>query len=241
MAGRPHIDVRPVLPSVRVSALVLHRSGDSADGEFHARYLAEHVAGARLVILPGGNHILWVDGDAVVDEIEQFLTGTGHETDIDRVLTTVLFTDIVGSTERAGEVGDRRWRDLLDHHDEMARKKLERFRGHLVKTTGDGLLATFDGPARAVRCACAIRDAIADLGVELRAGVHTGEVERRGDDLGGIAVHIGQRIASLAGPGQVLVSGTVHDLVFGSGLGFENRGARTLRGVPGKWRLFAAV
>ncbi|HEY3241364.1 MAG TPA: adenylate/guanylate cyclase domain-containing protein [Acidimicrobiia bacterium] len=236
-----NIDVRSVLPSVRVPTLVVHRSEDPILEVFHARYLAEHIAGARLLVVPGGNHILWVDADQVVDEIEEFLTGTRGGTDLDRVLTTVLFTDIVGSTERAGAVGDRRWRDLLDHHDELSRKELESFRGRLVKTTGDGLLATFDGPARAVRCACALRDAVADLGVELRAGVHTGEVELRGDDVGGIAVHIGQRIASLAGPGQVLVSGTVHDLVFGSGIGFEDRGAQTLRGVPGQWRVFAAV
>jgi pimeloyl-ACP methyl ester carboxylesterase len=185
-----NIDVRPVLPSVRVATLVVHRTNDPVFDDFHARYLADHIAGARLVIFPGGSHILWLDAAAVIDEIQEFLTGTRPTADLDRVLTTVLFTDIVGSTERAGAVGDRRWRDLLDHHDELSRKELESFRGRLVKTTGDGLLATFDGPARAVRCACALRDAVADLGVELRAGVHTGEVELRGDDVGGIAVHI---------------------------------------------------
>jgi class 3 adenylate cyclase len=153
----------------------------------------------------------------------------------------VLFTDIVGSTERAGALGDRLWREMLDRHDQLARRSLEMYRGQLVKTTGDGLLATFDGPARAVRCARAIGEAVRPMGLEIRAGVHTGEVERRGEDIGGIAVHVGQRIASLAAPGEVLASGTVHDLVFGSGLRFEAKGSRALKGVPGRWRIYAVL
>jgi len=234
-----HLDVRSVLPALQVPTLVLHRSGDPVFEPFHSRYLADHIPQARRLELPGGNHILWDDDHAVADAIEEFLTGAKGDADLDRVLTTVVFTDIVGSTERAQALGDRQWRRLLDGHDDLARRHLDGYRGHLVKTTGDGVLATFDGPARAVRCACAIRDGVADLGLEVRAGVHTGEVELRGDDVGGITVHIGQRIAALADPGQVLVSGTVHDLVFGSGLAFDHRGARTLRGVPGTWPVFA--
>jgi DNA-binding SARP family transcriptional activator/class 3 adenylate cyclase len=237
----PMMDVRAVLPAVRVPTLVIHRSGDVVLDIYHARYLAEHIAGARLIERSGGNHILWSDAAPLADEIEAFITGAKVVADPDRVLTTVLFTDIVGSTERAGALGDRRWRELLDHHDELARRALEGHRGRLVKTTGDGLLATFDGPARAVHCARAIGDAVRALGLEIRAGVHTGEVERRGDDVGGIAVHIGQRISSLAGPGQVLASGTVHDLVFGSGIEFEAKGSRALKGVPGRWRIYAVM
>jgi DNA-binding SARP family transcriptional activator/class 3 adenylate cyclase len=235
----PMMDVRAVLPAVRVPTLVIHRSGDVVLDIYHARYLAEHIAGARLIERPGGNHILWSDAGPLADEIEAFIAGAKVEADLDRVLTTVLFTDIVGSTERAGALGDRLWSELLDRHDELARRALEGYRGRLVKTTGDGLLATFDGPARAVRCARAIGEAVRPLGLEIRAGVHTGEVERRGDDVGGIAVHIGQRISSLAGPGQVLASGTVHDLVFGSGIEFEAKGSRALKGVPGRWRIYA--
>jgi class 3 adenylate cyclase len=172
---------------------------------------------------------------------EDFLGGAKGDADVDRVLTTVVFTDIVQSTERARALGDRRWRQLLERHDDVARRAINGYRGRLVKMTGDGLLATFDGPDRAVQCACTIRDELKDLGLEIRPGVHTGEVERRGEDLGGIAVHIGQRIAGLAAPGQVLASGTVHDLVFGSGIEFQAKGGRTLRGVPGRWRLFAVV
>jgi class 3 adenylate cyclase len=237
----PGIDVRAVLSAVRVPTLVVYRSDDLMCDACHARYLAEHIDGARLVERPGGNHILWADADVLADDIEDFLTGTKSDADLDRVLTTVLFTDIIRSTQRAGALGDRRWRGLLDRHDEVARRALDGYRGRLVKTTGDGLLATFDGPARAVRCASTIRDELKDLGLEIRAGVHTGEVERRGEDVGGIAVHIGQRIASLAAPGQVLVSGTVHDLVFGSGIEFQPKGSRALRGVPGRWRLFAVA
>ena len=235
------LDVRAVLPAVRVPTLVIHRSEDIVVEACHARYLAEHIPGARLVERPGGNHILWSDAGTLADEIEAFVKGAPADIDSDRVLTTVVFTDIVGSTERAGALGDRRWRELLDRHDELSRRLVERFRGQIVKTTGDGILATFDGPARAVRCASELRDALRPLGLDIRAGVHTGEVERRGQDVGGIAVHIGQRVASLAAAGEVLVSGTVHDLVIGSGLEFDPRGSKALKGVPGKWRLFAAL
>jgi class 3 adenylate cyclase len=235
------IDVRAVLSAVRVPTLVIHRTDDLVVEVCHARYLADHIAGARLVERPGGNHILWSDAGPLAAEIEAFVTGVKVDADFDRVLTTVLFTDIVGSTERAGALGDRVWRELLDRHDELARRTIDNYRGKLVKTTGDGLLATFDGPARAVRCAHALAEALRSLDVDIRAGVHTGEVERRGDDVGGIAVHIGQRVASLATPGEVLVSGTVHDLVFGSGIEFKAKGSKTLRGVPGRWRLFAAL
>ncbi|MGH9038694.1 MAG: alpha/beta fold hydrolase [Acidimicrobiia bacterium] len=239
LALMPAIDVRAVLPAVRVPTLVIHRNGDAVLDSYHARYLAEHIAGARLIERPGGSHILWSDAGPLADEIEAFIAGAKVDTDLERVLTTVLFTDIVGSTQHAGALGDRRWREVLDRHDEFARRALDRYRGRLVKTTGDGVLATFDGPARAVHCARAIGEAMKDLGLEIRAGVHTGEVERRRDDVGGIAVHIGQRIASLAAPGQVLASGTVHDLVFGSGIEFEARGSRALKGVPGRWRIYA--
>ena len=190
---------------------------------------------------PGRDHYPYSDPvEPTLDEIEHFLTGARREPMGERVLATVLFTDVVRSTERAAELGDRRWRELLDRHDAVVAAELERFGGHAVKSLGDGLLATFDGPARAIRCARAVVDALAGLGLELRAGIHTGECERRGDDLGGIAVHIGARVAHCAAPGEVLVSATVKDLVFGSGLEFEDRGSRTLKGVPGKWRLYAS-
>ena len=179
------------------------------------------------------------DSDADLDEIEEFLTGSRHGPDSDRVLATVLFTDIVGSTERATKLGDRAWRDLLDAHDGVVRRQLERFRGREVNTAGDGFLATFDGPGRAILCACAIRDAVRALGIEVRAGLHTGEIELRGGDVAGVAVHIGARVAAMAGPGEVLVSGAVPPLVAGSGIAFEDRGERELKGVPGTWRLYA--
>jgi class 3 adenylate cyclase len=192
------------------------------------------------VELAGDDHFPWVgDGDALVDEVEEFLTGSRTTRDVDRVLTTILFTDIADSTERAAELGDQRWRDLLASHDALVREELGRFRGHEVKQVGDGFLATFDGPARGIRCARAIRDAVRALGIEIRAGLHTGECEYVGNDVGGIAVHIGARVAASARPGEVLVSGTVRDLVAGSGLRFDDRGTHRLRGVPGEWRLFA--
>jgi class 3 adenylate cyclase len=198
------------------------------------------IPGARLVELPGVDHIPWVgDRQALVHEIEEFLTGMRHVQERDRVLATVLFTDIVGSTEKAAELGDAEWRSLLERHDAIARREVEQFRGRVVKNIGDGMFATFDGPARAVRCAEALCDAIpAELNLQLRAGMHTGECEAIGEDLGGMAVHIGSRVAAKAQPGQVLVSGTVKDLVVGSGLAFEDAGEHDLKGVPGSWRLY---
>jgi class 3 adenylate cyclase len=200
---------------------------------------AERIPGAKYVKLPGVDHA-WTAGnvEAVIDEIEEFVTGERHVVEPDRVLATVLFTDIVGSTEHLTAMGDRRWRDLLESHDATVRRGVERHRGRVVKSLGDGVLATFDGPARAVRCATAIRDAVRPLGIEIRAGVHTGEVEVMTDDLGGIAVHVGARVMAHAGPSEVLASSTVKDLVAGSGLEFEDRGTHLLRGVSGEWRLF---
>jgi class 3 adenylate cyclase len=233
-------DLRDLLPTIRVPTLVLWRPGVQVAGPEHARYLAGHIPGARLAELPGNESLMYLgDTDAVADEVEEFLTGSRHAPEADRVLATVLFTDIVGSTERATELGDRRWRDLLDSHDEIVRRQLERFRGREVNTIGDSFLATFDGPGRAILCACAIRDAVRALGIEVRAGLHTGEVELRGDDVAGVAVHIGARVATIAGPGEVLVSGAVPPLVAGSGIAFEDRGERELKGVPGTWRLYA--
>jgi class 3 adenylate cyclase len=233
-------DVRALLPAVQAPTLVLHRRGDRFVRKPHATYLAEHIPGARLVELPGDDNLMYVgDADADLDEIEEFLTGVRHAPATDRVLATVLFTDIVGSTERAAELGDRRWRELLDMHDRAVRRQLERFRGREVNTAGDGFLATFDGPGRAIECACAIRDAVQAFGVEVRAGLHTGEVELRGKDVAGMAVHIGARVGASARPGDVLVSSTVKDLVVGSGIQFDDRGEHELKGVPGTWRLYA--
>jgi class 3 adenylate cyclase len=223
-----------------VQTLVLFRRGEYLRDA--SRYLGENIPSARLVELPGDDHLPWEgDQEAVLGEIERFLGVAHEEVSPDRVLSTVLFTDVVGSTEQAAELGDARWRALLDEHDATATRLLERFRGRLVKTTGDGLLATFDGPARAVRCAQAIATEVRAVGLEVRAGVHTGEVELRGDDVGGIAVHVGARVAALAGAGEVVASRTVTDLVAGSGIAFEDRGEHSLKGVPGTWRLFAAV
>jgi pimeloyl-ACP methyl ester carboxylesterase len=236
------IDIRAVLPVVRVPTLVVHRSLDTQSPFGGARYLAERIPGAKFVETPGDDHLPWVgDTDAILDAVEEFLTGARPVVEPDRVLATVLFTDIVGSTERAVALGDRRWRALLDAHHAAVRRELVRFRGREVHTTGDGFLATFDGPARAVRCGTAVGDALRSLGIDVRAGVHTGEIELMGDDVGGIAVHIGARIAAEAGPGEVLVSNTVKDLVAGSGLNFDDRGTRSLKGVPGEWHLFAAA
>jgi class 3 adenylate cyclase len=235
------IDVRAILPTVRVPTLVLHREGDQLLRVDNGRYLAEHIPGAKLVVLPGVDHIAWVgDSDAIVDEVEEFLTGTRGGAVSERVLATVLFTDIVSSTPRLAEVGDRKWRDQLDRHDAMVRAQISRYRGHEVSTAGDSFFAVFDGPARAVRCAQAIIDGAAALGIDVRAGVHTGECEVRGDDYTGIAVHVGARVSALAGPGEVLTTSTVKDLVAGSGIAFEDRGMNTLKGVPDEWRLFAA-
>ncbi|MCU1426295.1 MAG: hypothetical protein JWL83_295 [Actinomycetia bacterium] len=234
------LDVRSVLSSVQVPTLVVHRVGDRMVPVEHGRYLAEHIAGAKFVELPGSDHAYYVgDVGGLVDEVQEFLTGVRSEPELDRVLATVLFTDIVGSTQQAAAIGDGAWRDLIDRHDASVRAQLARFRGVEVHTAGDGFLASFDGPARAIRCACAIRDALRPLGIEVRAGVHTGEVHRRGTDLSGIAVHIGARVADLADAGEVLVSRTVVDLVAGSGIQFHERGFTTLRGVPGEWQLHA--
>ena len=233
-------DVRHVLPAIRVPTLIVHRSGDRATPVEGARHIAAHIPGAKYVELPGEDHFAWIgDADAVLDEVEEFLTGARQVPEPDRVLATVLFTDIVGSTARAAELGDQQWRDLLTSHHAVVRSELARFRGREVKTAGDGFLATFDGPARAIRCACAVRDAVRSLGIEIRAGLHTGECELMGDDVGGIAVHTGARVAASAAPGEVLVSSTVKDLVAGSRLRFADRGTHDLRGVPGEWRLFA--
>jgi class 3 adenylate cyclase len=233
-------DVRSVLPAIQAPTLVLHRSGDQWIRRPHAAYLAEHIAGATLVGVPGVDNLTHAgNSDAVLDEIEEFLTGTRHTPAPGRVLATVLFTDIVASTERAAELGDKRWRELLDAHDRAVRRQLERFRGQEVNTVGDGFVATFDGPGRGIQCACAIRDALKPLEIEVRTGLHTGEIELRGDDVAGIAVHLAQRVSGLAPAGEVLVSRTVTDLVAGSGIDFEDRGEHELKGVPGTWHLYA--
>jgi class 3 adenylate cyclase len=232
------VDVRHLLPVVQVPTLVVYRTADAGHAE-GSRFLGEHIPGAKVVELPGDVYFPYLgDQDAVLDEIEEFLTGVRPPVPRDRVLATVLFTDIVGSTATAVNVGDRRWRELLENHTVLSARMIKRYRGRVVKSTGDGVLATFDGPARAVRCACEVRDAVRGSGLEIRAGLHTGEIEVMGDDIGGIAVNIGQRVSGLAGPGEVLVSRTVVDLVAGSGLEFQDRGVRHLKGVPGSWRLF---
>jgi pimeloyl-ACP methyl ester carboxylesterase len=235
------IDISDILSTIRVPTLVIHRTDDRSASVEGGRFLAAHIPGARYVELPGADHLPFVGDNAgeIADAIEEFLTGSRAPVEIDRVLATVLFTDIVGSTEKAAALGDHRWRDLLGHHHATIRRSLSRFRGREIKTTGDGVLATFDGPARGVRCACAIADEIRPLGIDVRAGLHTGECEMIGDDVSGIAVHIGARVAALAGAGEVLVSSTVKDLVAGSGLRFGDRGNHSLKGVPGDWRIFA--
>jgi class 3 adenylate cyclase len=242
MRMNSQIDISAILPAVRVPTLVIHRTGDQAVSIEGGRDVAAHIPGARLVEFSGDDHIFYVgdNADGIADAIEEFFTGAPARIEADRVLATVLFTDIVGSTEKAAALGDQRWRRLLDDHHATIRRVLARFRGREVKTTGDGFLATFDGPARGVRCACAITEEIKSLGIEVRAGLHTGECEMMGDDVGGIAVHIGARVAALAGAGEVLVSSTVKDLVAGSGLSFGARGSQTLKGIPGEWQIFAA-
>jgi class 3 adenylate cyclase len=237
------IDVRSILPSVEVPTLVLHRRGDMAVNRRAAEWMAGQIPGAKYVELPGNDHLLYVgDSDRVVDEVEEFLTGSRRAVEIDRVLATVMFTDIVDSTQRASTMGDRAWRDLLDAQNDVLRHELTRFRGHEIKTLGDGMLATFDGPARAIRCALAITEAVRPLGIEVRVGLHTGEVELVGDDdVAGIAVHIAARVGAKATAGEVLVSGTVKDLVAGSGIGFADRGEHVLKGIPDQWRLFAVA
>jgi pimeloyl-ACP methyl ester carboxylesterase/class 3 adenylate cyclase len=241
MRMNSQINISDILPTIRVPTLVIHRTEDVTINVEGGRYLAEHIPGARYLELPGKDHIPFVGDNAgeIADAIQEFLTGSRAPVPVDRVLATVLFTDIVGSTEKAAALGDSRWHNLLDKHHATIRSNLIRFRGHEVKTTGDGVLATFDGPARGVRCACAIAEQIRPLGINVRAGLHTGECEMMGDDVGGIAVHIGARVASLAGGGEVLVSRTVKDLVAGSGLRFADRGSQTLKGVPGDWQIYS--
>jgi class 3 adenylate cyclase len=236
------VDVRALLPAVRVPTLVLQHTDNPFLGPAQGKYVADHIPGAKYVELPGRNMYHYVEPwRSSFQEIAEFLTGQHAEVADDRVLATVLFTDIVDSTRRAAQIGDRDWHALLDAHDAIVRVQLNRFRGREVSTSGDSFFAMFDGPQRGIRCAMAIRDAVHALGIEVRAGLHTGECEVRGDDIGGIGVHIGARVSSLAGPNEVLVSSTLRDLVIGSGLEFEERGAHELKGVPGEWRLFAVA
>ena len=242
MRMNSEIDIRGILPVIRVPTLVMHRVGDPRVNVAAGRYLAEHIAGARYVELPGNDHLFCAgDSRRILDEIEKFLTGSLAHSETDRALATVLFTDIVGSTERAVALGDREWRHLLEMHDACVRRELARFRGKEIRTLGDGFLATFDGPARAVRCAEAIRDNVRDLGLEVRSGLHTGEIEILPNDVGGIAVHVAARVAHLAGPGEVLASSVLKELVAGSGLRFADRGVHALKGLPDGMRVFAAV
>jgi len=232
-------DIRGILPAIRVPTLVVARTDTPVDPG-HGRYLAAHIPGATYVELPGRGSLLWSgDQDALLREIEHFVTGSRPAPQHDRVLATVLFTDIVGSTDRAAEIGDARWRELLAEHDQLIRRELERFEGREVKTTGDGFLATFDGPARAIRCAEAIHGSLRAIGVDVRAGLHTGEIDLVDGDVGGIAVHLGARVMAEAGAGETVVSSTVKDLVVGSEITFEDRGEHELKGIPGTWRLFA--
>jgi class 3 adenylate cyclase len=240
MRMNSEIDTRAIVPAIRVPALVIHRAGDSRVNVLAGRYLGRHIPGARYLELPGTDHVLWVgDADRIADETEEFLTGARAAPVLERVLATVSFCDIVDSTRQAEALGDRRWRQLLDQHDEIAARSIERYRGRKIKSTGDGFLATFDGPGRAVNCVAGIGESVRPLGLEIRGGIHTGEVEFKDSDVSGIAVHIAARVAALAGPGEVLVSGTVRDLVAGSGLRFRDRGARRLKGLSEETRLFA--
>jgi class 3 adenylate cyclase len=236
------VDIRAVLPVVRVPTLVLNRAGDKLVPPANSAYLAERISDARHAELPGDDHLWWAgDSDAIVDEVEEFVTGALQSSDRRRSLVTVLFTDIVGSTDRLVSEGDRRWRDLLETHDRLVRAEISRFGGRAVKSLGDGFLAAFDGPARAIRCAAEIQRSVTSAGLAVRAGIHTGECEVIGDDVAGLAVHIGARIGACAESGEVRVSQTVKDLVAGSGIGFSDRGLHELKGVPGEWRLFAVA
>jgi class 3 adenylate cyclase len=236
-----YMDVRAALPLIQAPTRVLHVTDSPIVPVEHGRYLADHINGAQFVTLPGGSLSMTPNLEPLLDETAEFLTGERPPVDIDRVLTTVLFTDIVGSTHQAATLGDRRWRQRLDGHDRIVRNELQRFRGREVNTTGDGFVAAFDGPARAIHCARSIVDGVRQFGLEIRAGMHTGECEVRGEDLGGLAVHIAARVGSMAAPGEVVVSGTVKDLVVGSGIEFADRGEEQLRGVPGTWKLFAVA
>ena len=243
MRANIEIDVRDILPSIRTPTLIVHCSGDPFIDVVHGRYLGEHIPGAKYVEIDADFHITWrAERYApVLEALEEFLTGEVHAYEADRVLQTILFTDIVDSTRTAAALGDNRWREILDAHDHAVRQEVRRHRGREIATTGDGFLVAFDGPARGIRCAHAIVAAAAAQGVQVRAGLHAGECERRGDDLAGLAVHIGARVAGAADPGEVLVSSTVRDLVAGSGLQFEDRGDHELKGVPGRWQLLLAV
>jgi class 3 adenylate cyclase len=235
-------DIRDVLPTIQTPALLLNRSDNRIVAVELTRDASSLIPGSKLVELPGTDHLAFSEGiDALLDEIEEFITGSRTGADPDRVLTTLLFTDIVGSTTLAAEIGDRRWRDVLDQHHELVRVELERFKGREVATTGDGFFAVFDGPAQAVRCASAIMETVSSLDLRLHAGIHTGEVEVRGEDLGGLTVHIGARIAALAAAGEVLVSSTVKDLLAGSSFRMEDRGDHELKGVPDRWRVYRVV
>lgn len=235
-------DARSLLPTISVPTLVVHREGDRMLPVEHGRYLARHIPGARYVEVPGSEHLFFIgEVDPVLNEIQEFLTGVRPAPDAERVLATVLLTDIVGSTERAADMGDARWKHLLDGYYALVRRELERFQGRQVSTAGDGVLATFDGPARAVRCALGVRSAVRELGVDVRCGLHAGECEIGEEEVGGIAVHIAARVTDQAGPGEVLVSSTVKDLVAGSGIRFEDRGAHRLKGIADPWRLFAVA
>ena len=237
--NRAVADIRSILPLIQAPTLILTRTDCGYIRPGHGHYLADHIAGAKLVELAGRDYLPYVgDIDPVIDEIEEFLTGSRAAPNTDRVLATILFTDIVDSTKRAAATGDRGWHELLDNHDRMTARQIQRFGGRQVKTTGDGVLATFDGPARAIQCGLAITDGARQLGIDVRIGLHTGEVERRGDDIAGIAVHIASRVQSHAQPGEVWVSRTVTDLVAGSNLRFADRGEHSLKGVPGAWQLF---
>lgn len=233
-------DVRHVLPTIQVPTLVMHRTNDRAIPVENGRYIASKIPGARFVEFEGEVHVPFLgDHQVIEDEIEEFLTGARRERDEDRVLATILFTDIVDSTAAAASMGDARWRQLLDEHDRVAKAEIARLKGRLIKSTGDGLLATFDGPQRAIRCARSLRTAMERLGLKIRIGLHTGEIELRGEDVGGIAVHIGARVMALAEPGEVLTSGAIPPLVAGSGISFEARGVHQLKGVDGEWPVFA--
>ena len=234
------MDVRPFLPLVQSPTLVLQVTESPFIIPAHGQYLADHIPGATLVPMSGGD-MTPPFGPTAASEIAEFLTGNRQSFEVDRVLTSVLFTDIVASTETAASMGDQDWRGVLDSHDRLVREQLRHFRGREIKTTGDGFLASFDGPARAIRCARAIVETVEALGISVRAGLHTGECEVRGDDLGGMAVHIAARVGAIAGPGEVLVSGTVKDLVVGSDITFSERGEHMLKGVPGTWKLFAVT
>lgn len=240
MTHNTEIDVRDILPAISVPTLVVHRKGDPIAPVAWGRWLADHIEGARFLELEGDFHVPTdASSAAVPPEVREFLGADVREPDIDRVLATVLFTDIVSSTERDATLGDHRWRKLLDEHDRIAQSQVDRFQGRLVKTTGDGLLATFDGPARGIGCAQSIHNGVGALGLRIRAGLHTGEIERRGQDVSGLGVVIARRVCDLAGAGELLASRTVKDLVTGSGIGFTDRGSHALKGVPEDWHLFA--